>query len=348
MSQLIFLAPSGGTVTLTNADTASAINVTLPSTNGTLLLADTSNNLTVNDLTVEGIATFEGTGEVYLPKGSTSQRTSSPVTGLIRYNNDGGGFYEGYTASGWVKFTVASQSSYSATYLAIGGGGGGGGAGVSGGGGAGGFSEGSLTFIPSTVYTVTVGAGGGQGSNSNIISSAVTLAESLGGGLGGGNSGGSGGGGNDGQTGGAATQPTSTYGGFGNAGGSYHGGGGGAGVGGTNGTNSPGANAGNGGTGKESSITGTAAYYAGGGGGIGDGSNLGTGGAGGGGDAAYGSGTANTGGGGGAPYGGGGSGVIIISVPTANYSGTTTGSPTVTTNGSFTVMKFTSSGTYTG
>jgi hypothetical protein len=36
-----------------------------------------------------------------------------------------------------------------------------------------------------------------------------------------------------------------------------------------------------------------------------------------------------------------------LSVPTANYSGTVTGSPTVTTNGSQTVIKFTASGTYT-
>jgi hypothetical protein len=34
-------------------------------------------------------------------------------------------------------------------------------------------------------------------------------------------------------------------------------------------------------------------------------------------------------------------------VPTANYTGTTTGSPTVTTNGAFKVLTFTSSGTYT-
>jgi hypothetical protein len=32
---------------------------------------------------------------------------------------------------------------------------------------------------------------------------------------------------------------------------------------------------------------------------------------------------------------------------TSNYTGTTTGSPTVTTNGSDTILKFTSSGTYT-
>jgi hypothetical protein len=36
-----------------------------------------------------------------------------------------------------------------------------------------------------------------------------------------------------------------------------------------------------------------------------------------------------------------------LSIPTSNYTGTTTGSPTVTTNGSYTVLKFTSSGSYT-
>jgi len=43
----------------------------------------------------------------------------------------------------------------------------------------------------------------------------------------------------------------------------------------------------------------------------------------------------------------GGSGVIIISVPTANYTGTVTGAPTVSTSGSRTVMQFNSSGSYT-
>jgi hypothetical protein len=36
-----------------------------------------------------------------------------------------------------------------------------------------------------------------------------------------------------------------------------------------------------------------------------------------------------------------------LSIPTINYTGTTTGSPTVTTNGSYTVLTYTSSGTYT-
>jgi hypothetical protein len=36
-----------------------------------------------------------------------------------------------------------------------------------------------------------------------------------------------------------------------------------------------------------------------------------------------------------------------LSIATANYTGITTGSPTVTTSGSNTIIKFTSSGSYT-
>ena len=35
-------------------------------------------------------------------------------------------------------------------------------------------------------------------------------------------------------------------------------------------------------------------------------------------------------------------------IDAADYTGTTTGSPTVTTSGSDTIVKFTQSGTYTG
>jgi hypothetical protein len=66
-------------------------------------------------------------------------------------------------------------------------------------------------------------------------------------------------------------------------------------------------------------------------------------------------GTANRGGGGGGAFGGGpggagaagGSGVVILSIPTTKYSGTTTGSPTVTTSGANTILTYASSGTYT-
>jgi hypothetical protein len=111
-----------------------------------------------------------------------------------------------------------------------------------------------------------------------------------------------------------------------------------------------------------SSITGTSVTYGGGGGGGGDqrsGVTGAAGGSGGGGAGHYNGGTAGTantgGGGGGGGYNGstptngaaGGSGVVIIRILTADYSGTTTGSPTVTTDGAFTVVKFTASGTYT-
>jgi hypothetical protein len=41
-------------------------------------------------------------------------------------------------------------------------------------------------------------------------------------------------------------------------------------------------------------------------------------------------------------------GVVILRVPTASYSGTTTGSPTVTTSGIYTIITFTGNGSYTG
>ena len=130
-----------------------------------------------------------------------------------------------------------------------------------------------------------------------------------------------------------------------------------------------------GGAGLSSSITGSAVVRAGGGGGgsYGNGgkSNGGSGGGGNGGDngstdtsgqidSSGGyyyptSGTDNTGSGGGGTagstntttYGRGGSGVVILRVPTANYSGTTSGSPTVSQSGSDTIMVFNSSGSYT-
>ncbi len=51
-------------------------------------------------------------------------------------------------------------------------------------------------------------------------------------------------------------------------------------------------------------------------------------------------------GGAGLACGGGGSGVVILRMATAMYSGTVTGSPTVTTDGPDTILKFTGSGTY--
>ena len=290
------------------------------------------------------------TGYFQVPQGTVAQRPATPLNGIVRYNTDLG-FYEGYIDGDWVRFQTYSEGVYSATYLVVAGGGGGSGSNTGGGGGGGGYLTGTTTLTPGIAYNLIVGGGGAnqaQGTGSSFKLGSVFLAQSIGGGYGGtyvsgaGGSGGSGGGGsysNDSNPGGAGGSGTVGQGNNGYGGGAFNtscGGGGGAGA---------AASGGNGATGASNTITGSAIYYAGGGCGYPGGS---TGGAGGGGGPTT-SGSTNTGGGAGGGGGGaaGGSGVVILSVPTANYSGTTTGSPTVTTNGSQTVIKFTASGTYT-
>jgi hypothetical protein len=274
---------------------------------------------------------------------------------------------------------------YSIDFLVIAGGGAGGTGGGSepaGGGGAGGYRTSTQSVNASTVITITVGDGGPSGNPSNangnsgasssISGSGLTTITSAGGGGGEGGakassgaSGGSGGGGSGiGNTSGGAGNTPSTSPAQGNNGGSgvpapnYAGGGGG-------GANAVGGNGasqigGTGGAGLASSITGSSVTRGGGGSGgsWSGGSNI-AGGSGGGGTGGWqtgtqsgGNGTANTGGGGGGAVssstaGTGGKGVVILSVPTANYSSTTTGSPTVSTSGSNTIMVFTGSGSYT-
>ena len=109
----------------------------------------------------------------------------------------------------------------------------------------------------------------------------------------------------------------------------------------------------------ESNLDGTPINYAGGGGGsdpdnvpgIGGAGGAGGGGAGAGQQGAGVNGTANTGGGGGgasnAVGGNGGSGVVILSMLDADYSGTTTGSPTESDDGTTKVLIFNGDGSYT-
>jgi len=224
-----------------------------------------------------------------------------------------------------------------------------------------------------------------NGLNSTLIGTGVSIS-ATGGGVGGGEDaaggrtsdsppGGSGGGdgcvplvgvgvGNAGGNGGSPSIPEGFDGGLGDTGyQSAAGGGGGASEVGFAATgSSPNGIGGLGGDGLANEITGDTPIpkYAGGGGGCpNDGaSSAVAGGAGGGGDGASrggGSvtgGTANFGGGGGGTEnaqtsGAGGLGVVILRVPTSEYSGVTSGSPTVSTVGADTVIKFTGTGSYT-
>jgi PKD repeat protein len=242
------------------------------------------------------------------------------------------------TAYTVVSFTTIGTTSWTAPagvtsieYLVVAGGGGGGRGGA--GGGAGGFRTASgYAVIPTTSYTVTVGAGGAGGtagagntvgkSGSNSVFATITA---NGGGGGGGRNaadynglaGGSGGGAT--RTGAVGTGNQGNNGGLGLN--TLGGGGGGAfGI----GANAIGTTAGNGGAGTASSITGVSVTYAGGGGGgAPTGSTNGLGGSGGGGNGAVNTavgsnGIANRGGGAGGggegsgDGGAGGSGIVII------------------------------------
>ena len=252
--------------------------------------------------------------------------------------------------------------------------------------GRGSSAESSFSAPAGDTLTITVGAGGAmvtqsdtppnQGNNSSITGTNITDIISLGGGAAGaysnaqrtaaiptGNvapSGGCGGGGN-------SSGSVVTQGGAGTTGQGYdggngyipasHGAGGGGGTGG-NGQNGASNKGGNGGSGTDSTITGSTVTRGGGGGGAGyQSASAGSGGSGGGGAGSLGqatSGTANTGGGGGGAErngnsysGAGGSGVVVLRLPTADYSSQVTGSPTVTTSGSDTIITFNASGSYT-
>ena len=276
---------------------------------------------------------------------------------------------------------------YTVNYLVVAGGGGGG-YDRGGGGGAGGYrnsynsetsggggsSETALQLTAGQTYTITVGDGGANqtgstargnvGIDSSIAGSGITTVTSAGGGGGGtgntpsviydGGDGGSGGGGIRSGTGGSGTANQGFAGGNSSSTTDAGGGGGAGEAGDTDGS-------GEGGDGLSSAING--ATDRGGGGGGHQGPSRGTGGTGGGGNGGADPGIpgatpgiANTGGGGGGAAGtgpsfigqAGGSGVVILRMATANYSGTTTGSPTETTSGSDTILTFNSSGSYTG
>jgi len=344
-------------------DTSSnAITVTLPATAAVgdrLIFTDYARNWSTNAVTInQNSLNFQGNSSpnpVYNTKGQSVDIVYSGTTkGWIPNSDD--------------DVTDETPQIYDAEYLVVAGGGGSGkpGDNRAGGGGAGGlltnYGGTAISFTGGVTYTVTVGAGGAggstntgtQGANSVLSGSDITTITAIGGGGGGGQTpttGGSGGGGSDAESGAAGTVGQGNAGGNGTPGGTAAGGGGGGA--GAVGGNSSSSTGGAGGNGLANSITGSSVTYAGGGGGICENGTGGSGGSGGGGagDASNGGdGTANLGGGGGAgrtTSGDGGSGVVILRVATAKYSGTTTGSPTVTTDGSDTIIKFNASGSYT-
>jgi hypothetical protein len=357
--------------------TSAAFTVTLPasaSVGDQVQLVDYAGTFATNNITLTSSLNIEGGA---LDKTLTTNREGVTITYVDAT--------QGWVASSGVN-SGSQALDPPIQFLVVAGGGGGGGRETEGGGGggAGGYRTSTQTVNSGTVITVTVGDGGAgsagasdgsDGSNSSISGSGLTTITSTGGGGGGngvaptgtvGHNGGSGGGSGCYYTasGGLGNSPSTTP-SQGNNGGSAgsaapYGGGGGGGAGVVGGNASSGV-VGAGGNGVANSITGSEVYYAGGGGGgCASSGTAGLGGTGGGADGSNGtpnpatSGTVNTGGGGGgngntnsSAGGAGGKGVVILSVPTSIYTGTSTGSPTVTTSGSSTIIKFTGSGSYT-
>jgi hypothetical protein len=266
------------------------------------------------------------TGAYIPPTGTTLERPASPRGGMSRWNSDIG-VYEIFNGAIWQPIT----GSYTVNYLLVAGGGGS----RTGGGGGGGMLSNTSSVSPGIAYTVTVGAGG---SSSNGGNSSAFSDTAIGGGAGAafnvaGGDGGSGGGGwsgiSESQPPGNGTSGQGYRGGFGyftfpDSYGAGGGGAGGVGYGEQYGTS--------GGIGLQSSITGTAVYYAGGGVGT-SGGTPGTGAIGHGGNGGGSSGSA---------------GAVIISYQSATQRATG-GTVTSYTSGSqvYWVHTFTSSGTFT-
>ena len=349
--------------------TAQACTVTLPagSVGDTIELVDYAGTWDTNyvTLTADGSEKIEGlTDDLVLG----TERAAATLTYIDST--------QGWLVTSGIEETAAFTP-YAIDFLVVAGGGSGGSESNSGGGGAGGYRTSTQSTTSGNLITITVGDGGAGNASSTIGTtgsassfSGLTTISSAGGGGGGkaetpndGLDGGSGGGGGyNSGSGGASSPVTDPVQGYAGGDGENSapafggGGGGGASEAGDNGTSSKG---GDGGDGVASSISGSSVTRGGGGGG-GTNTTVGAGGAGGGGAATDGSngvsGTVNTGGGGGAcegsyTSGAGGKGVVILSMPDANYSGIVTGSPTVATGqgggSDTTTLVFTGDGTYT-
>lgn len=283
---------------------------------------------------------------------TTSAGTANRIRVLV-IGGGGGGGDAGGGGGGGARHDTAFVATPGTTYnIVIGAGGAAGGVGARGGSG-----------VASSFDTISAAGGGGGGAFS------ATLQNGIDGGCGGGAGTDSGGGFPSGTAGAGNTPNTSPS--QGNNGGTAQGGtrfgfggGGGAGSVGRNGSNaivsgSQGGYGGEGGDGASNNIRGLYEQFAGGGGG-GGWQVGGVGGRGGGGDGQCylnvarnpTAGTVNSGGGGGGGFasaGGGsagGSGIVVLRMPTSEYTGVTTGSPAVTTSGNDTVLTFTASGSY--
>lgn len=111
MAQLIFQTNGGGNTVLSAVNTSSNNLINVPALNGTLVIQDSTDTVSIVNLAVSGTTSLtgfsstedgvlSGTGQLTIPVGTISQRSGSPTNGMIRYNSEIGK-YEGYSGSSW-------------------------------------------------------------------------------------------------------------------------------------------------------------------------------------------------------------------------------------------------------
>ena len=358
-------SPSVGDVfrAIDTFSSAETYNITLARNGNKINGSDANYNISAAGRGVEFVYTGSAKGW-FLASDNLSPET---VDNIIEYvvvagGGEGGSYLGGGGGAGGFRSGTFTPTTAGVQYTATVGPGGAGGATGTSSTSVGGTNS-SLSGTGITTITATGGGGGGR-------YSAVAGSDGGSGGGGGtregGSSGGAGGNGNEGNYNpsegyngsvGSYRSSGQPYGPTGNGGGASEEGGPSA-----SNTSVVGVNQ-KGGDGVSNSITGLAVVYAGGGGGGNySGTNSQPGGLGGGGNGSFGSsgtnanggdGTDGLGGGGGGgggtlnTGGAGGDGVVILKIPTSLFTDTYTGSPTKTTSGDHTILKFTSSGSYT-
>ena len=134
-----------------NAKSDPYLGQLIKASDGTANLALQTNS--TNALSIDTLQnpTCNSTGSIKIPSGTTAQRPSPAVNGMVRYNTDAGNVLEGYINGAWASIT--GLYTYSASYLIVAGGGGS--AAYSGGGGGGDtpYSETAVSYTHQKMKT---------------------------------------------------------------------------------------------------------------------------------------------------------------------------------------------------
>ena len=100
-----FNIPSSSSITLTNGVDTTVIDATKVQT-GNILISGNTISTTTGDLVISpssGSIVINSNTSLVIPKGTTAQRPSSPVSGMLRFNTDSSyNWFEGYNGSNWI------------------------------------------------------------------------------------------------------------------------------------------------------------------------------------------------------------------------------------------------------